>query len=162
MCLMACSDELSSTYSLKYVVRCNFRIIEYLELFHTIGNNGQFATIRKSGSALKMKCASSENSYNMRADQKYFEYGNGGLIVGTTYSGELRAYELSCRNCDRKDIRLDIVRDVYAKCPHCKIEYNLNLDGCIESVPEDCIHDKPRGLYRYRMEQMGEYVSIHN
>lgn len=162
MCLAACSDDISSTYSMKYRVRCDFRVITYLELFNTIGNCGQFATIKQSGTKITMKCASSENTYNKLADQKYFEYGNGGLIVGTTYAGELRAYDLSCRNCDRKDIRMNIVRDIYAKCPHCNIIYNLNLDGCIDEVPENCIHSKPRGLYQYRIELLGDYVSIHN
>lgn len=162
MCLTACSDEISSTYSHKYRVMCNFRLVERNELFLTIGNAGQFATIRQIGAKIAMKSATSETQYNMLGTEKYFQFGLGGLIVGTAYSGELKAYDLACRNCDRIDKRMTIVDDIYAKCSHCGIVYNLNLDGTIHSVPKDCIHQKPKGLYQYGIEQMGDYVSIHN
>lgn len=162
MCLMACSDEITSTFSNKYRVMCNFRLVERNELFLTIGNTGHFAIIRKSGSKIVMKSVTSENSYNMLETEKYFQFGLGGLIVGTAYSGELKAYDLACRNCDRIDKRMTIVDNIYAECSHCGIVYNLNNDGSLHKVPKDCIHTKPKGLYRYQIEQLGEYVSIHN
>ncbi len=158
----ACSDDTTSTYSNKNPVRCDFFVLQYKELFDVINNNGQFATIRKSAAQLKMKSAVNETTYNMEAAQKYFQFGLGGLIVGTTYAGEYRAYDLSCPNCNRAEKRMTIDDNGYAKCGNCKISYNLNNDGIITDVPKECIHSNPRSLLRYKIAYDGQYVHIYN
>ncbi len=160
--LFSCSDETTSTYSKKHPVKCDFMVVQYTELFNVVGNFGQFATIRKSGAKITMKGPASENTYNLLETQKYFNFGLGGIIVGTNYNGDMRAYDLSCPNCDRVDKRLVITSDSYAKCSHCEIEYNLNYDGTIFKVPEKCIHQSPRGLFRYRVVYDGTYIHIYN
>lgn len=162
ICFAACSDDTASTYSTKSPVQCHFLVVQYAELFSVMDNFGQYATIRQSGAQLKMKGPASETTYNMTADQKYFKLGMGGLIVGTTYNGEYRAYDLSCPNCDRVEKRLTIDDKGMARCGNCKISYNMNYDGVINEVPQPCIHTSPRGLLRYRIMYDGQYVNIYN
>lgn len=162
--LFSCSDELTSTYSNKDRVVCSFSVLQYTELFGVIGNYGQFASIRQSGSNIIMQSSSSKTSYSMDATQKYFSLGLGGLIVGTSYEGEYLAYDLACPNCDRADKRLSISNDGYARCQNskCHIQYNLNNHGVISEVPEENVHDNPRGLFRYRIAYDGQYVHVYN
>jgi len=162
ICLNACSDDTTSTYSTKNPVQCDFLVVQYAELFNVIDNYGQYATMRQSGAQLKMKGPVSENTYTLLETQKYFKFGLGGLIVGTTYSGEYRAYDLSCPNCYRVDKRLTIDDNGMAKCSNCKIVYNMNYDGALHEVPDNCIHSNPRGLLRYRIVYDGQYVHVYN
>ena len=86
ICLMgvvttSCKDELTSTYSEKYRVMCGFQVVSYKELINVIGNYGQFASIRQSGSQIVMKTLQSETSYNMDALSKDFRFGLGGYQV---------------------------------------------------------------------------------
>lgn len=161
---ISCGDELNSTFSNANPVRCFFSVVSYQELFNVVGNFGQYATIKKLGGTVTMSCASSTTTYNLDASQKYFDFGLGGLIVGTNYDGEYRAYDLACPNCNKKDIRLSISSDGMATCPDskCKIQYNLNYDGVIASVPENCRHSKPRALLRYRVVCDGMNLNIYN
>lgn len=161
---VSCSDDVSSTYSTAHPVRCNFTVVQYTELFQVIDNFGQFASIRKSSAKLIMKHGSSETTYNMLETQKYFDFGLGGLIVGTTFEGNYRAYDLSCPNCDRATYRLNITDDGFAKCPNntCHIVYNLNYDGIISEVPKECNHQNPRALYRYKVAYDGMTLNIYN
>lgn len=146
------------------MVRCSFSVLQYTELFNVIGNFGQYASIRQSGATVIMQSSSSKTTYNLDATQKYFQYGLGGLIVGTTYDGEFRAYDLACPNCNRADKRLSITDNGYAKCPNknCHITYDLNNNGAINDVPAENVHDKPRGLLRYRITYDGQYVHVFN
>lgn len=160
----SCDDELNSTYSNANPVRCHFLVVQYQELFNVVGNYGQYATIKPLANTITMSCAASKNTYNLDATQKYFDFGLGGLIVGTNYDGDYRAYDLACPNCNRKDTRLTISNDGFATCPDnkCHIKYNLNYDGIITSVPDECRHSKPRALLRYRVVYDGMNLSIYN
>ncbi len=162
--LFSCDDETTAAYSKKNLVRCSFSVLQYTELFNVIGNFGQFASMRQSGATIIMQSSASKTTYNMDATQKYFQYGLGGLIVGTTYNGDYRAYDLACPNCDRADKRLTITDDGYAKCANknCHIRYDVNNDGAINQVPNECVHEKPRGLYRYKISYDGQYVHVYN
>lgn len=162
--LFSCDDETTSTYSKKDPVNCSFSVLQYTELFNVIGNFGQFASIRPSGATLIMQSSASKTTYNRDATQKYFYFGLGGLIVGTNYEGEYRAYDLACPNCNRVDKRLTVTDDGYAKCSskNCHITYNLNQNGIISEVPEENVHDKPRGLLRYRITYDGQYIHVYN
>jgi hypothetical protein len=160
--LTACSDD--TQYSNEYPVQCMFDPLQYAELNHVIGNIGQFMTIRKSSSKITMTSAVSSTPYDLNATQKYFEFGLGGLIVGTTYDQELVAYDLACPNCKRANYRLVLSDDGYATCPNskCGIKYNLNYPKMSPEVPEGCIHEKPRVLFQYRVIFDGTYVRIWN
>ena len=157
----SCDDEVSSIYSRKYRVMCGFQVVSYAELNNVVGNFGQFATIRKSGNKLIMKSLVGEHEYPMDALSKDFQLGLGGLIVGTTQFGDLRAYDLACRNCDRVERRLAVRDDGTAKCSHCGIVYDLNNDGVILDAGNG-LHKKPRGLYRYPVNYDGMRLNIVN
>lgn len=160
--LTSCSDDMTSQYSNKYPVRCTFTVLQYEPLIYAVGNIGQFATIRKSSSKVIMTFNGTSTPYQLDATQKYFDFGLGGLIAGTAYDGTFLSYDLACPNCDRASTRLSVGDNATAKCPSCGIEYSLNYNGIINSVPDDCKHTKPRGLYRYRIVYNGTEVSIYN
>lgn len=157
----SCSDETTSTYSTKYRVMCGFAIASYAELQTTINNPGQFATIRKSGSKILMQTLTQSHEYNMDALSAEFQFGLGGLIVGTDSWINLRAYDLACPNCDRNDRRLTLQENGEAKCGKCGIVYDLNNDGVILDKGNG-LHDKPRRLYRYRITPTGTHIHISN
>ena len=166
ICLMgfittSCKDELTSTYSEKYRVMCGFQVVSYKELINVIGNYGQFASIRQSGSQIVMKTLQSETSYNMDALSKDFRFGLGGLIVGTDTWGNYRAFDLACPNCDRVDFRLTIGENGIVSCGKCGIKYDLNNDGVIFDKGKGT-YESPRGLYRYRIAYDGMRVHITN
>jgi len=160
-------DEAQKMYSTKNRVYCNFYVPTYTQLFNAMGNFGQFVTIRQTtkngASVIQMTSSIGTDYYAIDATMKYFSYGLGGLIVGTSTYAEPLAYDLSCPNCDRVDRRLSVKDDGTAVCAKCKITYDLNSYGYILTKPDDCIHENPRGLYRYRiMYDGGSNVSIYN
>ena len=157
----SCKDELTTTYSKKYRVMCGFQVVSYQELINVIGNYGQFASIRQSGSQIVMKTLQSETSYNMDALSKDFHFGLGGLIVGTDTWGNYRAFDLACPNCDRVDFRLTIGENGIVACGKCGIKYDLNNDGVIFDKGKGT-HESPRGLYRYPITYDGIRVNIIN
>ncbi len=161
----SCDDDVSSVYSTKYRVRCGFNVVSYPELINCIDNLGQFTTIRKSGTNILMKSASSSNSYSLDAISKDFLFGLGGLIIGTPVlpsdNQPYRAYDLSCPNCDRAGYRLDVSDNARATCKHCGIVYDLNRDGMIIDKGESDF-DSPRVLYRYRITYDGSMVHVFN
>ena len=159
--LASCDDTVSSTYSTKYEVLAGFVVASYPELLSVINNAGQYATIRQSGSYILMSGPSTSGRYAMDALSEDFEFGLGGLIVGTTYTLELRAYDLACPNCDRADRRLTLLENGIDSCAKCGITYDMNYDGVIISAGNGT-HTSPRGLYRYRISYDGYRVSIYN
>lgn len=149
--LAGCSDD--TKYSNENPVQCMFNPLQYAELNLVMNNPGQFMSIRKSSSKLAMTSSVSSYTYNLDATQRYYEFGLGGLIIGTTYEQELVAYDLACPNCNRANYRLVLSDDGYATCPNskCGIKYNLNYPKMSPEVPEGCIHEKPRVLYQYKI-----------
>lgn len=158
---MACSDDVTSTYSTKYRVMCGFQVVSYAELTHVVGNFGQFASIRKSGDEIIMSAASSTTHYPLDALSKDFRFGLGGIIVGTDRSGNYRAYDLACPNCDRAERRLTLRDDGTAKCARCGIVYDMNNDGVINNAGSG-MYNRPRGLYRYPVTYDGMRLNIVN
>lgn len=160
--LVSCQEEMTRTYSTKYPVRAFFTVASYAELLAVINNGGQFGTVRQVGDKVRMSSPSSHNEYNLDAMTKTFSYGLGGLIIGTNYNLELRAYDLACPNCDASlTKRLNIQDNGYAKCPGCEMVYNLNGDGAIYDTGKG-LYKSPRGLYRYRIEYNGTTVVLSN
>lgn len=162
--LCSCED-MKSVYSRREMVRCNFLVSSYTELFGVMGNYGQFASIRKMGTGmLKMTMASNGKYTEYRPDklQQYFYYGLGGLIVGTNYNGEVLCYDLACPRCDASSFRLDMTDNGFAKCSHCGVTYDLNNYGVINSIDSTKNYTNLRGLYRYRIVFDGTNVSMFN
>ena len=169
--LTACSDDMTSTYSRKYQVMCGFLVVEYPDLQMVMGNYGQFATIRQSGTKIiTSRLVRDEQTgvavlrsteHNMDALSRDFRFGLGGLIVGTDYYGNNRAYDLACPNCDRNSRRLTLRDDGTVRCNHCEIVYNLESDGVIVDAGNGQ-HEKPRGLYRYPITFDGSRISVIN
>lgn len=160
----ACKDEISQTYSTKYRVMCGFTAVAHKELYTAVNAFGQFCTIRQSGDRIIMFMPGlSRTEYNLDALSKDFRFGLGGLIVGSTQYGDLRAYDLACPNCDRVERRLDFAPDDNGAvvCSKCGIRYSLNYDGQILDRGNG-MHSKPRSLYRYHIEPNREFVRIHN
>ncbi len=164
--LNGCSDdEVSKKYSTQYRVFCYFTVVQYAEMFNTMGNYGQFMTIRKrvddGATRLEMSTMNSTNTYSDALLASY-QFGLGGLIIGTTYYGEPRAYDLACPTCDRANKRLSLRDNATASCSNCHIVYNLSDDGAIVSAPSEVTSGTPRPLYRYRITYDGNNVNIHN
>lgn len=149
--LCGCSDDISSIYSFREQVFCQFNALQYAALNQVMDNYGEFATLRlKFDVAPKVEMNYRGTSFPYTdALIKNFLLGLGGLIVGTTHFGEYRCYDLACPICDRADRRLTLTNDGYAKCGKCGVSFDLNNDGVIHTVPEDAQLDTHRGLYRY-------------
>lgn len=167
--VISCSDdEASSTFSKREYVYCNFNVTQYQELFNVMGNNGQFASIRKrvinGVTKIEMTNQSTSNGYTADALTSKYGYGLGGLIVGTNSYGEPMCYDLACPICDRAERRLTLFSEGpgYAKCGKCGVVYDLNNSGAIYSTPENANITKPRGLYRYRVRYDGQTLNAYN
>lgn len=166
--LMACEDEATSTFSKKYRVRFYFEIQQSSELYNAIGNPGQFVTIRPLNGKVRIENTLGGNDYALsQIGSRDFEYGLGGLIVGTSSTPnmqnnfEIVAYDLACPNCDRQSYRLKLKDDGSASCGHCGMTYDLNNFGWILNAAVN--QDKElRGLYRYRVVFNGMAVNITN
>lgn len=158
---LGCSDDVTHTYTTKYRVLCDFMVASYPELMAVVNNPGQFGTLRQSGGKIVMTGPSSTTSYTMDALQSEFQFGCGGLIVGTDYYVNLRAYDLACPNCDRNDRRLTLNDDGSCQCAKCGIVYDMNNDGAILDKGNGT-HSSPRALYRYPIEWDGTNVRIMN
>ena len=159
--LTACQDVVTRVYSTKYPVRACFTLVSYAELQGVVNNSGQFGTVRQVGDQIWMTSPSSSNPYPLNSNSKTFTYGLGGLIVGTTNSLHLRAYDLACPNCDVSYVRLTLTDNGYARCPSCAMVYNLNDDGSIYDTGKG-LYKKPRGLYRYGIEFDGTTIVLSN
>ena len=151
-------DLTTNRYSTKYPVRFYYETAVSTELMNAVGNPGQFVTIRPITGKIIIANTQSETTYSLsQIGYKEFEYGLGGLIVGTSSTPnvnggfDLVAYDLGCPNCDRKSIRLTLRDNGTTYCKSCGISYDLNNFGWILETPENCKFDKPRGLYNYRI-----------
>lgn len=165
-----CEDEYSSLYTTKYRVQFYFEVAASAELINTIGNPGQYVSIRrKSGTGLiRIENTLGGNDYSLSyIGSKDFDYGLGGLIVGTSSMPNMNdgfdilAYDLACPNCDRAERRLTLRDDGTAKCSKCGIAYDMNNYGVIISADE-VAQGGARGLYRYRVAYDGRAIRVFN
>lgn len=163
----SCSDDVTSKYSNRAIVRGFFNLSEYTILSNVINNPGQYASIRMIAPKIVIK--SSDNTYerNVDAISKTFEFGLGGLIVGTgnlidEYDNwMLFCYDLACPICDPSIRRLNI-KDHFAKCPKCGTSFDLNNEGFIYEINPENPPTTTRGLYQYRIEYDGQIINVHN
>ncbi len=171
MAMLAASctdDEASSTYSKREYVFCSFNVTQYAELFNVMGNNGQFASIRKrvinGVTKIEMTNQSGANAYTVDRLSENFGFGLGGLIAGTNNYGEPMCFDLACPVCDRAERRLTLFSEGagFAKCGKCGVVFDLNNYGVIYSTPENANITKPRGLYRYRVRFDGQTINAYN
>lgn len=161
--LTSCNSD--KIYSRANMVRCYFVVNQYTQLFNVMGGYGEYATIRslKSQGKVRMESGIGATEYNLTADMRGYEFGLGGLIVGANYNGEYLAYDLACPNCNRADYRMSIdVSTGIAKCPKCKMAYDLNNYGVISASSTSTVHVEPRGLFRYRIVYDGTTLAVFN
>jgi len=163
----SCKDEISNIYSTKYPVRFVFEVASSSELFNAMGNPGQFVTIRPLNGKVKISNTLQSHEYSLsQIGYSAFEFGLGGLIVGTSSSPNMSnvfepvAYDLACPNCDRQTYRLQVKDNGTALCSHCGNSYDLNNNGWIITVTDDS--KQYRGLYRYRIAYNGMTISVTN
>lgn len=164
---VACKDEATSIYSARYPVRFYFEVAGSTELFNAMGNPGQFVTIRPINGKVRISNNLQSHEYSLSAiGAREFEYGLGGLIVGTSSTPNMSngydymAYDLACPNCDRQTYRLQLKDNGTALCTHCGNSYDLNNYGWIITVTDDS--KEYRGLYRYRIMYNGTAISVNN
>lgn len=167
VCLSACKDEISSTYSTKYPVRFYYEVAGSTELYNAMGNPGQFVTVRQVSGKIRVTNSVGSHDYTLsQVGYSEFEFGLGGLIIGTSstpnMSGgyDLMAYDLACPNCDRQSYRLTVKDNGTALCSHCGNSYDLNNYGWIISVTDNS--KEYRSLYRYRIMYNGVAVNVNN
>lgn len=150
--LCGCSDPITSIYSYREQVFCQFNTLEYATtLNQVLGNYGEYATLRKTNSGVTKIEITYRGTTEAHTDAliQNFLLGLGGLIVGTNLMGEYRCYDLACPICDRNNRRLTLTNDGYAHCPKCGVTFDLNNDGVIYKMPETDPPTNPRGLFRY-------------
>ena len=165
--LCGCSDYVSSKYSFRERVFCRFNALQYIALNQVMDNYGEYATLRikNVGSTKGVEMNYRGNTYQYTdALIKNFLDGLGGLIIGTTYSGEYRCYDLACPICDlnNRRRRLTLTNDGYAKCNKCGVSFDLNHDGVIYKVPEGADLPVKRGLYQYYITYANPIIYIRN
>ena len=71
-------------------------------------------------------------------------------------------YDLACPICDRASRRLTLTAGGYARCAKCLVTYDMNSYGAIYKIPQDTTLNKPRGLYRYRVNYNGQILNAYN
>lgn len=151
--LCGCSDSVTSLYSYRERVFCQFNTLEYATTLNMVMDNyGEYATLRMDNSSVPSKIEvkyRSTTEAHTDALITHFQLGLGGLIVGTNLIGAYRCYDLACPICDRNNRRLTLTNDGYAKCAKCGVVFDLNNDGVIYTVPEGANLPVHRGLYRY-------------
>ncbi len=164
---ISCEDEISSQYSTKYRVRFYMEVIGAAELINTIGNPGEYVTIRQRAGKVRIENEQGGNEYTLSyIGANEFEYGLGGLIVGTSSvpnmsdGFDILAYDLACPSCDRNDRRLT-VKNGEAHCGKCGLTYDLNYFGVVKSATDSTLTNV-RGLYRYRIVYDGRAINVFN
>ena len=169
ICLFSsCKDDVSSTFSTKYRVRFYFEVASSVEVYNAVGNPGQFVTIRPTNGKVKItNMGGQSHEYALsQIGSREFEYGLGGLIVGTSSTPNMSngfdivAYDLACPTCDRQTYRLTVKDNGTALCSHCGNSYDLNNYGWIITASDAT--KEQRGLYRYRIVYNGMAINVTN
>lgn len=165
--LMACKDDVSKIYSTKYPVRFFYEVAASPELYNAMGNPGQFVSIRPINGKLRISGYKGSTDYSLSLiGSREFEYGLGGLIVGTSTNINDKnvyinvAYDLACPSCDRQSYRLTLKDNGTALCSHCGNSFDLNNYGWIIGVNDDT--REVRGLYRYDIAYDGVGITVAN
>lgn len=165
----SCSEDVTSKYSNRAIVRGYFYLYEYTILDDVIDNPGQYATLRMITPKIVIKTSDNTYERNVDAISKTFEFGLGGLIIGTSNMTDEYGrwvhycYDLACPICDPSIRRLN-VKDHFAKCPKCGTSFDLNNDGVIYEINQENPPATKRGLYQYRIDYNEErqMVNVHN
>ena len=169
--ISACSKDLvTSRYSTEHYVNIVFSpITAFLPLQQVLGtpgfgNPGECAVIRKYSTKVTISSSTRQEFDCTDALVMRGSLGCGGLIVGTNYDSQYYAYDLACPNCDQAQYRLTVPFDGrgIVTCDHCKISYNLNNYGSIQSTEGNTLHSNPRGLFNYQITFDGTSVAIFN
>ena len=165
----SCSDDVTSKYSNRAIVRGFFNIYEYPILSNVMTQPGQYASVRMITPNIVIKTSSETFERNVDAISKTFEFGLGGLIIGTSnmtdeYGKWMHyCYDLACPICDPSIRRLNI-KDHFATCPKCGTSFDLNNEGAIYEIDTENPPATKRGLYQYRIDydDNSPVVNVHN
>ncbi len=163
----SCSDEVTSKYSNRAIVRGFFNVYEYPILANVVNSPGQYASLRMIAPKIVIKTSNDTFERNYDAISQTFEFGLGGLIIGTSnltdsYGNFLHfCYDLACPICDPSIRRLNI-KDHFAQCPKCGTSFDLNNEGVIYEINQENPPATKRGLYQYRIDYDGQIVNVHN
>lgn len=162
LAVTACSDESSSSGYPVYF-SCDASIYPY----NIVQGLGQYITITRSGGAAykiryyegREEVEKTEKLTAIQLQQGTFQYGRGGLIIGTpsAYDGNMWAYDLACPKCDLTNRKLSVTQPVgHAHCTKCNSKYDLNSGG----IP---IEGDTRPLWRYKVVQgLPPYIVVTN
>ena len=166
----SCSDDMVSNKYCNLPARFSFSPVNSKPNLNTSCNSpGEWCTITLSnGRFYFTKVKGDPDKYDPTAQDGYtgFYMGLSGFIVGLpnipevgeTYS-VVTCYDLACRNCyeDYGVARKMELREMgYAYCSRCRRTYNLNNTGQVSDG------DAGKPLYRYRVNYMGNILSINN
>jgi hypothetical protein len=160
--LSGCSDE--NPYS---GYRANFVFDGSIHPYNQARSFGQYICVRRGVNIGQFRLTDArgnttvEQVPEIHLQQGLFNYGLGGLIIGTPSAygeGALIAYDWACPNCqlERYRVVIDYVMG-YATCPNpkCGVKFDLNSGGI-------AIEGKSDPLMRYRIIDNGSTVIVQN
>lgn len=148
-----------SIFSTKYPVSFSCDVTQ--SPFTSLETWGYFLAVRqtpiKDGYMVKLPDGTERNYPYTEIQNRIFEFGLGGIIIGRPYfgEGEIFAYDWACPLCERSSVRLSLGNDGMATCRKCGHEYDLNNGGTPKSGDS-------RPLYRYRTTLNGNILMIHH
>lgn len=154
----ACSRSYEE-FSSKYLVSFSCDISK--SPFNKVQTSGYFLSVRstatKDGYIVKEPNGQEQTFPYTEVQNRVFNFGLAGLIVGKPYfgDGQFYAYDLGCPQCDRTSVSLDVNLEGIATCPKCNSSYGLN-DGGMPKAGDS------RPLYRYRATLNGNMLVLHN
>ena len=146
-------------FSTKYPVSFSCNVNQ--SPFNSLNTWGYFLSVRptatKDGYKVRMPNGTEHVFPYTEVQNRVFQFGLGGVIIGRPYfgEGELYAYDLACPQCDKASERLTVSADGIATCTNCNNQYDLNNSGVSHS-------GSSRPLYRYRTTLNGNYLMVHN
>jgi nitrite reductase/ring-hydroxylating ferredoxin subunit len=155
---VACSRSYE-IYSNEYPVSFSCNISK--SPFNKIQTWGYFLSVRstptKNGYEVKEPNGSSQTFPYTEVQNRVFNFGLAGLIIGKPYFGDdmIYAYDLGCPQCKRASAYLKVKEDCIAVCPKCNNSYDLNNGGVAKT-------GNSRPLYRYRTALSGNRLMVHN
>ncbi len=129
--------------------------------FNKVQTSGYFLAVRstatKDGYKVKEPDGREQTFPYTEVQNRVFNFGLAGLIIGKPYfgEGEYYAYDLGCPYCDRASSYLSIDAQGVATCGKCNNAYDLNNSGIAKTGDS-------RPLYRYRTSLNGNILMVHN
>lgn len=159
LCIVAACSRSYEVYSNKYLV--SFSCDISTSPFNKAQTLGYFLSVRltptKDGYTVKDFDGKEQTFPYTEVQNRVFQFGLAGLIIGKPYFGEdeFYAYDLGCPQCDRPSAPLNVKADCMAYCSKCGNSYNLNNGGFAKT-------GEGRPLYRYRTSLNGSKLMVHN